>query len=348
MSTNSTQDCKSQYNNLFLDSTVKQFLYKLCQANGPPLYTLTPNDARKVLNSLQNPSYPSTEVDVLDTILPIGPGRYQDVRVRIMRPAGINIKTPLPIVMYFHGGGWVLGNMNTHDNLIHQLTIGANIALVFVEYTLSPEAQYPVPILQAYATTKYIIDHAKDYNMDPSKVAVVGDSVGGNMATVVAMLYNNKADVETEAETKVGSETMYPRIDLQLLFYPVTNANFNTNTYNNYADGPWLTKKNMEWFWDNYLPNKRLRTEPTASPLLANTRILKSMPKTLIIVDQHDVLRDEGEAYAKRLQEAGVDVTLTRYDGMIHDFMMLNGLAESSQTQKAIHEAIDFIKTNFK
>ena len=203
-----------------IDSDVQQFLDQLASDPGPPLYTLSAVDARKVLDKLQTPIIKTPDVTIQDLSLPVGPSG--NVNVRIMRPVGNN--NPLPIAMYFHGGGWMLGNKNTHEHLIRQLTDGAQVAIVFVEYTPSPDAQYPVPIQEAYAATKYIIDNAKRFNLNPSKIAVIGDSVGGNMATVIAMMYNNNSNNAS-------------KIDLQLLFYPVTNANFETNSYNEFADG---------------------------------------------------------------------------------------------------------------
>jgi acetyl esterase len=191
-----------------IDPKVQQFLDKLALSDGPPLYTLSPVDARKVLNKLQTPTIAFPDVEIQDVMLPVGPRGH--VSVRILRPTNNN--SPLPIVMYFHGGGWVMGNKYTHDHLIRQLAVGAQVAIIFVEYTPSPEAQYPIPIQEAYAATKYVIDHAKQFNLNSSWIGVVGDSVGGNMATIVAMLYNNAKNVH--------------KISVQLLFYPVTNANF--------------------------------------------------------------------------------------------------------------------------
>lgn len=311
-----------------IDPGVQLFLNQLAMADGPPLYTLSPVAARNVLNKLQTPMIESPPTQIQDLKLPVGPRGH--VNVRIMRPP--NNKSALPIVMYFHGGGWVLGNKYTHDHLIRQFANGAKVAIVFVEYTPSPEGQYPVPIQEAYAATKYMVDHAKRFNLDPSRVAVAGDSVGGNMATVVAMIAKKEGN---------------PKINLQLLLYPVTNADFNTKSYHEFANGPWLTRPAMQWFWDNYLPNKKKRLEPTASPLLAPSDMLKDLPKTLMIVDENDVLRDEGLAYAKRLGDLGIDVTYTRYAGTIHDFMMLNGLAKTAPTEAAIAQAIDFLRSEF-
>jgi len=227
-------------------------------------------------------------------------------------------------VMYFHGGGWILGSKNTHDRLIREIANGANVALVFVNYTPSPEAKYPVPIEQAYAATKYIAENGKKMNLDSARLAVVGDSVGGNMATVVAML----------AKQRGG-----PRIAYQVMFYPVTDANFETRSYREFANGPWLTKAAMEWFWNAYAPDVAARKNPTASPLQASLDELSGLPPALVITDENDVLRDEGEAYADKMMQAGVSVTAVRYLGAIHDFVMLNAISDTTAARSAIQLA---------
>ena len=198
----------------------------------------------------------------------------------------------LPVVMYFHGGGWILGDKITHDRLIREIANGSDAAVVFVNYTPSPEAQYPVPLEEAYTATKYIAENGSKFNLDTSKIVVVGDSVGGNMATAVTMM----------AKERGGPDILF-----QLLFYPVTDSNFDTDSYNELATKHWLTKEAMKWFWDNYLPDKDLRNEPTASPLQASLDQLSELPPAMIINGEYDVLRDEGTAYAHKLNEAGVN-----------------------------------------
>ncbi len=226
--------------------------------------------------------------------------------------------------MYFHGGGWILGSKDTHDRLLRDLTNGAQAAFVFVNYTPSPEAQFPVPIEQDYAATKYIAEHGKEFGLDTSRLAVAGDSVGGNMVAVV---------------TQLAKERKGPAIRYQVLLYPVTDAGMNTASYSEFANGPWLTKPAMEWFWDAYAPKKEDRKKTTASPLSATTEQLKGLPPALVIVDENDVLRDEGEAYARRLIEAGVDVTAVRMLATHHDFAMLNALAHTPACKAAIQLA---------
>jgi acetyl esterase len=263
---------------------------------------------------------------VEDLTLPCGPSN--ELSVRIVRPA--NGTGVLPAVMYFHGGGWILGSKSTHDRLIRDIANGANAAVVFVNYTPSPEAHYPVPIEEAYAATQYIAAHGEDMSIDGTRLAIVGDSVGGNMAAAVAIL----------AKQRGG-----PAIASQLLFYPVTDAGFDTGSYQQFADGPWLTKPAMEWFWDAYAPDKATRTQVTASPLRASLDELAGLPSALIITDENDVLRDEGEAYAHKLMAAGVDVTAIRYLGAIHDFMMLNPLAGTPAAQGAVALANETLRS---
>jgi acetyl esterase/lipase len=249
------------------------------------------------------------------------------VPIRIIRPAGA--AEILPVVMYFHGGGWVLGDRDTHDRLVREIAVGAEAAVVFVEYDRSPEARYPTAIEQAYAATRYVVDNGARLHVDPLRLAVVGDSVGGNMAAAVTLM----------AKQRHG-----PKIAHQVLFYPVTDACFDTLSYTRFADGPWLTRRAMQWFWDAYLPDPASRKQPTATPLNASLEQLAGLPEALIIVDENDVLRDEGEAYARKLSNAGVRVTSTRYNGTVHDFVMLNALADTPATRGAIAQAVGALR----
>ncbi len=222
-----------------------------------------------------------------------------------------------------------MGDKDIHDRLIREIANKANVAVDFVEYTLSPEAKYPVPIEELYAALEYVAKNAKSFNIDPSRLAVAGDSVGGNMAAVIAIL----------AKQRKG-----PHIAFQALFYPVTDAGFDTPSYKKYATGHWLTLEAMKWFWDQYLPNKDARKQPTASPLQASIEQLKGLPPALVITDEFDVLRDEGEAYAHKLAEAGVSVTAVRVLNTVHDFMMLNALANTTAARSAVELACMSIK----
>ena len=307
-----------------LEPHTQQFVDGL--AGAPPIYTLSPADARCVLARAQSTPVGKPSAQIEDITLPVGP--TGSVPIRIVRPAGI--AEVLPVVMYFHGGGWVLGNRNTHDRLVREIAVGAEAAVVFVDYARSPEARYPVAIEQAYAATRYVVDQGASLRIDPLRLAVAGDSVGGNMAAAVTLM----------AKQRRG-----PKIALQVLFYPVTDAEFDTPSYSRFADGPWLTKRAMEWFWEAYLPDAAVRKQPTATPLNASLDQLAGLPEALIIVDENDVLRDEGEAYARKLTDAGVRVTSVRYNGTIHDFVMLNALADTPATRGAIAQAVGALKT---
>jgi acetyl esterase len=304
-----------------LDPKIRKFIEELNAKGGEPIYKLSPAAARNFLETLQSQPVRKLDAKIEDLTIPGGPTK--EVSIRIVRPANY-AGGPLPVVMYFHGGGWILGSKNTHDRLIREIANGANAALVFVNYTPSPEAKYPVPIEQAYAATKYIAENGKKMNLDTSRMAVVGDSVGGNMATVVALL----------AKQRGG-----PRIAYQVLFYPVTDANFETTSYREFANGPWLTKAAMMWFWDAYAPDATARKNPTASPLQASLDELSGLPPALIITDENDVLRDEGEDYADKLMQAGVSVAAVRYLGAIHDFVMLNPISDTTGARSAIQLA---------
>jgi acetyl esterase len=289
-------------------------------AKPPFLYELTPEEARKVLDDVQ--AAPVDKLAVEDRWITV-PAEVGDVKVRIVRPEGA-VGT-LPAILYMHGGGWVLGNAGTHDRLVRELANGANAAVVFVEYDGSPEARYPVAIEQGYATAQWIVREGAAHQLDPERIAVAGDSVGGGMTAALAMLAQERGDV---------------RFVHQSMYYPVTDAGQDTGSYEQFGEGYFLTAKSMAWFWDCYCPDLERRSEPFASPLRADDAMLAGLPPALVIVDEADVLRDEGEAYAARLRDAGVAVTTTRYDGITHDFMMLNPLSATHATRGAVAQAI--------
>lgn len=290
----------------------------------PFLYELGPDAARKVLDDVQ--AAPIAKPDVDDTWITV-PADVGDVAVRIVTPVGA--PAALPAVLYVHGGGWILGNAGTHDRLVRELAVGANAAIVFVEYDRSPEAQYPVAIEQAYATARWITDHGHDHGLDASRLAVAGDSVGGNMTAALAIIAKQRGDV-----TFVH----------QSMYYPVTDAAQDTDSYLEFADGPFLTAKNMAWFWDAYCPDDALRAEITVSPLRASLDQLAGLPEAFLIVDENDVLRDEGEAYARKLTDAGVRTTSIRFNGAIHDFLMLNPLRETAASTAALEQAVHVLR----
>ena len=308
-----------------LEPKTQAFVDALRAQGSKPIHELSYGEAREVLEDAQAGTT-TLPAEVEETVLPIGP--TGEVAVRIYRPKGT--QGPLPVVMYFHGGGWVLGSKHTHDRLLRDLANGSHAAFVFVSYTPAPEAQFPVPIEQAYAATAYIAEHGEDLDLDTSRLAVAGDSVGGNMVAVVTQL----------AKRRKG-----PAIRYQVLFYPVTDSSFSQDSYEEFADGPWLTRAAMEWFWDAYAPNKEDRRKITATPLSATLDQLEGLPPALVIVDENDVLRDEGEAYARKLMKAGVDVTAVRFLATHHDFVMLNALADTPAAKAAIQLASDKLIT---
>jgi acetyl esterase/lipase len=294
-------------------------------ANPPFLYELGPEGARKALDDLQ--AAPVAKPDVEEKWITV-PAEVGDVRVRIVKPVGS--QGVLPAVLYVHGGGWVLGNAGTHDRLVRELAVGADAAVVFVEYDRSPEARYPVAIEQAYATARWITQKGAEEGLDASRLAVAGDSVGGNMTAALTLMAKRRGDV-----TFVH----------QSLYYPVTDAGQDTDSYREFAGGPFLTAKGMAWFWDAYTTDPAQRAEITASPLRASLEDLQGLPPALVIVDENDVLRDEGEAYARKLTQAGVPTTSIRINGILHDFMMLNPLRPTQAATTAMEQAIHTLHT---
>jgi acetyl esterase/lipase len=306
----------------FLEAAAQEFAD--ATSHPPFLYELGPDGARKVLDDVQ--AAPIAKPEVADTWTTV-PADVGDVRVRVVKPVGA--LGALPTVLYMHGGGWILGNAGTHDRLVRELAVGANAAVVFVEYDRSPEARYPVAIEQGYATARWITQRGSAEGLDPTRLAVAGDSVGGNMTAALAILAKQRGDV-----TFVH----------QSMYYPVTDAAQDTDSYREFAQGPFLTARSMAWFWDAYLPDQTARAEITASPLRAPIDQLTGLPEAFVIVDENDVLRDEGEAYGRKLTEAGVRTTCVRYNGILHDFMMLNPLRGTAATTAAIEQAIRVLR----
>ena len=306
--------------------TLEHAAQEIADATSKPpfLYDLGPQGARKVLDDIQAAPVPKLDVDEKWITVPANVG---DVRVRIVKPVGA--AGPLPTILYVHGGGWVLGNAGTHDRLVREFAVGVNAAVAFVEYDRSPEARYPVAIEQAYATAQWITRQGLSEGLDGSRLAVAGDSVGGNMAAALAILGKRRGDV-----TFVH----------QSLYYPVTDAAQDTESYREFAEGPFLRAKSMAWFWDAYCPDLAKRSEITASPRRASINDLSGLPEAFVIVDENDVLRDEGEAYARKLVEAGVRTTSVRYNGIIHDFMMLNPVRGTAAATAAIEQAIAILR----
>lgn len=314
---------------IIMEPIIQEFLDYVNAMEVPPIYELSPDDARKVLLKFQDIEVKQLPAEVEDIKIPSSLG--SEISIRIVRP--LNSDSKLPAVVYFHGGGWILGDKNTHDRFVKEIAVGAQAVVIFVNFSHSPESKYPVAIEEAYEATKYVFENGESLNIDSSRLAVVGDSVGGNMATVVTIL----------AKERGG-----PKIDYQVLFYPVTAANFKTESYNKFAKGFWLTKEAMKWFWDAYLPDVEARSKYTVSPLLAYVEQLQSLPPALVITNEYDVLRDEGEAYAHKLMEAGNEVTAVRLLGTIHDCLLLNALADSTAVKSAIAFANSKLREAFR
>jgi acetyl esterase len=310
-----------------LEPTTQAFIDSL--AGGQPIQTLAPAEARAVLSGVQKAAeVPLLDVQIKDVTLPLGP--TGSVNIRVVRPAGGT--GVLPAIIYMHGGGWVLGDRETHDRLIRELATGANAALVFVDYERSPEARYPVAVEQGYAVARYVADNAEKLMIDGKHLVIAGDSVGGNMAAVIALL---------------AKERKGPEFRAQVLFYPVNDASMSTRSYEQFDTRPWLTRDAMAWYWDQYIPDPAQRGQSHASPVNASKDELTGLPQTLLIVDENDVLRDEGEAYGRKLAEAGVRVTTVRYNGTIHDFVLLNALAQTPAVRGAIGQATGYLRFIF-
>lgn len=318
-------------------------------ANPPFPYQLGPEKGRANLTKLQSTNIPRPEVDIEDITVPGGPSGQ--VPVRIVRPKGAagipgggiggtlrgriraaaqEIIQPkgtggmIPVVLYLHGAGWVFGDSLTHDRLIRELAVQSDSAVVFPEYSRAPEARYPIALEECYAVAQWIAAQGAEYGLDPARIAIAGDSAGGNLATALTIL----------AKQRNG-----PRFLQQVLLYPVTDANFDTPSYREFGSGYYLNRESMMWFWDQYLPNQVERANPLASPLNASPDQLRGMPPTLITTNEADVLRDEGEAYASKLRQAGVPVTQVRYQGIIHDMAMLDSLADTQAARSATAHA---------
>jgi|TARA_B100001964_G_scaffold239425_1_gene306826 acetyl esterase len=312
-----------------LDPQAQEILNQLDELGLPPNHTISPEEARTNLLSKPRPKGP--EVDKVEDRI-IANGDFQ-VPVRIYIPEGLG---PFPVLNWFHGGGWVLGNLETSDEIARHLAVGTDCVVVSVDYRLAPEAKFPVPFEDCYAVTQWIAHNAASINVDPSRIAVGGDSAGGNLAAAVSLAAKDR-----------GS----PPIIFQLLVYPVTAMNFGTGSYKQNADGYALTMNSMKWYWNHYLSSDADASNPYAAPLAAKD--LSRLPPALVITAEFDPLRDEGEAYAKKLQDAGVSATATRYDGMIHGFFGMSAVTDKgaqaiSQASTALRAAFDGVEMDTK
>ena len=310
-----------------VERNTQAFLEALAKGGGQPLETLSPADARAVLVGAQAGAK-LPPADVSEKTISID---GKPLKLTIVRPAGA--KGVLPAFMFFHGGGWILGDFPTHERFVRDLVADSGAVAVFVNYTPSPESRYPVAINEAYAATKWVAENGAQINVDGKRLAVAGNSVGGNMAAVVALMAKAKGA---------------PALRAQVLFWPVTNANFENASYDEFSNDHFLTKNMMKWFWDAYTTDPKQRQEIFASPLLATPEQLKGLPPALVQTAEKDVLRDEGEAYARKLDAAGVAVVVSRYNGMIHDFGLLNVLSNVPSTRAALHQASEELKARLR
>lgn len=311
-----------------LEKETAKFIKPLDTPDAKPIYKMAIEDARKLLVDVQSGKKEMAPVDIEEKTLPVGPSGK--VSVTVVRPKGET--KALPAVMFNHGAGWILGDFTTHERLVRQIVAGAYATVVFVNYSRSPEAKFPVAIEEAYAAAKYVAENPKEFNVIPGKLAICGDSVGGNMTIAVTML----------AKQRGG-----PKFLKQILFYPVTDANLDNGSYKQFADGPWLTKPAMEWFWNAYAPDEKTRKETLVTPNNATKEDLEGLPPALVMTAEFDVLRDEGESYAHKLMEAGVHVTALRMLGTIHDFVMLDALGGTPAAQCAVAAANAVLRETF-
>ncbi|MDR6881346.1 alpha/beta hydrolase [Bacillus sp. 3255] len=293
--------------------------------NPPYLFDLGPDKGRETVDAVQSGDIKKLPVEIQDKVIEGGPSGH--VSIRLLRPENVTAK--LPVILYIHGAGWVFGNAHTHDRLIRELAVGTEACVVFPNYSLSPEAKYPTAIEEIYAVLQWIADHGEENGFDTDRLYVAGDSVGGNMTAAITLM----------AKARRG-----PRIHKQLLFYPVTDSSLDTESYKEFATGYFLRQDGMAWFWEQYTAKPSDKEDVYAAPLRATAAQLAGLPEALIITAEADVLRDEGEAYANKLREAGVRVTAVRFQGIIHDFVMLNALADTAAARGAIALANAWLK----
>ena len=292
-----------------LDPQAKALLDQMAEAGAPPFESLTPEQARELILQMRELAGPPEPVaGVEDSMIPTPDGQ---IPVRIYTPEGSG---PFPVLVYFHGGGWVIGSVDTIDPPCRALANAAGCVIVSIDYRLAPEDKFPAAPEDCYAATRWVAEYAAGISADPSRMAVGGDSAGGNLAAVVALMARDRGG---------------PPLAYQLLVYPVTNYDFSTASYEENGEGYLLTKNAMVWFWDHYLRTEEDGAHPYASPLRAPD--LRGLPPALVITAEFDPLRDEGEAYARRLQEAGVPVALKRSDGMIHGFWQMGGVLDQGK-----------------
>ncbi|HEY9048148.1 MAG TPA: alpha/beta hydrolase [Ohtaekwangia sp.] len=299
-----------------LDIGVKEFL-KAINSGIPPLETLPPQVVREILMQAQASVIVNTSgIDVHErTIVSDG----FSIQLYIVKPQ--NTTEKLPAFLFLHGGGWVVGDFETHKRLVRDLVFFSGAAAVFVNYSLAPEAKYPQALNEIYATLKWLAIHGDEIGIDGERLAIVGNSAGGNMATVTSIL---------------AKERKGPEIKLQVLLWPNLDINFDTGSYREFAEQRFLTKPFVEWIYDLYTSGQEQRELIYVSPLRASVDQLRGLPQALIVTAENDILQDEGEAYSRKLREAGVESASVCYKGMIHDFGVLNALAELPATRSMV------------
>ncbi|CAM1368049.1 Alpha/beta hydrolase domain-containing protein, putative lipase [Tenacibaculum litopenaei] len=303
------------------------FLEAIHAYQGPPIHELPLAIGRKAMEDMQfeeNTAY-EHELHYEHTT-----AVYQkdSAKIVVIKPKKLRRKK-LPVLVYFHGGGWVFNSFKTHKRLLSTIARKAKVAVVFVDYSRAPEASYPKANEEGVTVLRWIYQKGRSYGLDKKRVFVGGDSAGGNMATAVAITVKKDPELTLQG---------------QLLLYPVTSDNLQTQSYQLYSKGHYLSRATMQWFWEQYAPDKATRSLPTVCPLKADLTTLKGLPRALVITAEFDVLRDEGEAYAKHLRKAGVPVVATRYSGVIHDFIVLNPLKETPEARAAVAQICSFLE----
>ena len=311
-----------------LSPEVKSFL-KGINTGGPGLETLSPFAARKVLFDAQ--ATPDVDYSGITESEKFIEADGFNIKLNIVRPEGVD--SMLPVFIFIHGGGWVLGDYPTHKRMVRDLVVGTGAAGVFINYTPTPDAVYPRAIDEIYAATKWVAVNGSEINVDGKRLAVVGNSVGGNMTAVTCL----------RAKERKG-----PEIKVAIMMWPIVDADFTTESYKQFGTDRFLTTPLMSWMYEMYIADHKKRKEIYASPLQASVEQLKGLPPTLIQVAENDILRDEGEAYGRKLLEAGVRATTVRYNGVIHDFGLLNGLATIPQTKALFAQASTHLKIFLK
>ena len=292
----------------------------------PYLFEIGPDDGRKAVNEVQS-GEGVAKPDIEEEWITIPGVPTGEVKARIVKARGAG--ESLPVILYVHGAGWVFGNAGTHDRLVRELAVGAGAAVVFPEYDLSPEVRYPVAIEQIWTVAQWVVREGISKGLDGSRMAVAGDSVGGNMSAALTLIAKERGGLN---------------LVQQVLFYPVTDAAFDSGSYHLFSSGFYLRRDGMQWFWDQYTTDEAERAEVTASPLRASLDQLAGLPPALVITAEADVLRDEGEAYAAKLREAGVPVVQVRFGGIIHDFVLLDTLRNTHAAKAATRLAVDTLK----